>query len=298
MAVDGNKAPPPIPEPVRQCIFCGNPDHDKLTCEHLWPRWSHKTILRSMRKWESVRGMHQIETGGVGISDVRTRRHGGDIHDMQVKCVCGGDKTSCNNGWMREIENHARPILIPLMNGNRIRLSPDQQKIIAGWAALKAMVAEYEPTSRVTTPQTDRNHMMATGEAPEPGWGIWIGHYERVSWPGHLGAVPFVFWPEDERAHLLGVPTTDFNGQSSFQVVKKLFIQIVRCRMPELVEKWRFDARASAVLRKIWPNSGYSFNWPPPTMSDRDADYVANALPRAIITAVQRKLAREARPST
>ena len=64
--------------------------------------------------------------------------------------------------------------------------------------------------------------------------------------------------------------------------------------MPDLVEKWRFEARASRVLRRIWPNSGYSFAWPPPVMSDHDADYVASALPAAGIAAVRRWIARHA----
>jgi hypothetical protein len=119
-----------------------------------------------------------------------------------------------------------------------------------------------------------------------------VGHFVRRDWPGYLGSVPFAYWPEPERVHLLGIPTTDFNGQSSFQVVKKLFIQIIRCQVPELVEKWRFDRRATNLLRKIWPPIDYSIVWPPPVMSDEDADYVASAFPRATIEAVRRGLRR------
>jgi hypothetical protein len=245
-----------------------------------------------MRKWHGIYGLHRIEELTILNADVRVTKRGGDIHDMQVKCVCGKDVKSCNNGWMREFENQARPILIPLMNGARLRLSPDQQEVVAGWAAMKAMVAEYAPTSHVTTTQAERDQMRASRRPPDQCWAIWIGHYERKDWPGYLGAAPFAYWPEPEREHLLGVPTTDFNGQASFQVLKKLFIQIIRCQAPSLVEKWRFDARASIGLRKIWPPSGYSFDWPPPTMTDFDADYVASAFSRTAITAIRRKLAR------
>ena len=277
---------------IQQCAFCGDPDPARLTSEHLWPRWSHKEINRSMRRWHGLYGVHRIERNNLDSSGLKTRKKGGNIHDMQVKCVCGGDARSRNNGWMREFENQARPVLVPLMNGIQTRLSPEQQKIVAGWAAMKAMVAEYASFGHVTTTQAERDRMRAIQLPPEHGWGIWIGHYERLHWPGHLGTVSFTFWPEPERAHLSGVPTTDFNGQSSFQVVKKLFIQIIRCRAPELVEEWRFDARATHVIRKIWPTSAYSFAWPPPTMSDLDADYVASALPMAGMKAVRRRLER------
>lgn len=278
--------------PVTECIFCGDPDPARLTWEHLWPRWSHKEIKRLMRKWHGVYGLHRIEELSVINADVRVTKRGGDVHDMQVRCVCGGDVRSCNNRWMRELENRARPVLIPLMNGHQLRLSPEQQAIVAGWAAMKAMVAEYERSARVTTTQSERDYMRTVRLPPDRGWAIWIGRYERKEWPGYLGSAPFVYWPEPERAHLLGVPTTDFNGQVSFQILKKLFIQIIRCQVPSLVEKWRFDARASVVLRKIWPPSGYSFMWPPPTMNDFDADYVTGAFSQAAITAIRRKLAR------
>src|SRR5271165_2116772 len=112
----------PMTPPVDRCIFCGNPDPAQLTWEHLWPRWSHKQIVRSMRKWNSVHGLQRIEAGKVDVSDLREYKRGGDIHDMQVHCVCGGDDKSCNNGWMRELENVARPIMTPLMSGSETRL--------------------------------------------------------------------------------------------------------------------------------------------------------------------------------
>jgi hypothetical protein len=175
--------------------------------------------------------MHRIEHDRIESGKLTVKRFGGDIHDMQVKCVCGGGSNSCNNGWMRRLENSAKPVLVPLMNGEAMRLSIEQQRIVAGWAALKAMVAEHDSVGHVTTSQAERDHLMATRLPPALGWAIWIGYFGRKHWPGHLGSNPFAYWPEPERAHLLGVATTDFNGQSSFQVVKKLFIQIVTAQV-------------------------------------------------------------------
>jgi len=280
-------------DPVDKCIFCGNPDASKLTWEHLWPRWSHRQIARSMRKWNAVRGIERIEVDSVAVSGVKTLKKGGDIHDMQIRCVCGGDaKTTCNNGWMRNLEEQARPFLKPLMEGEECRISTEEQRVIAAWISLKSMVAEYNEIGVVTTSQSDRDRLRLTQMPPEQGWGIWVGNLERKDWPGYMASTPFAFWPEPERAHLLGVSTDDFNGQSTFQVVKKLYIQVIRCQVPELVEKWKFDVRASSKLRKIWPPSGYSLVWPPPVMNDMDADYVASAFTVAARRAVQRALAK------
>ena len=84
----------------------------------------------------------------------------GQIRDWKVYCVCGGTHLTCNGGWMREIEDRARPILIPLIKGEEIRLSPADQSVIAAWAALKAIVGEYDERMPVTVHHTHRKYLM------------------------------------------------------------------------------------------------------------------------------------------
>jgi hypothetical protein len=42
----------------------------------------------------------------------------------------------------RQIDDRARPMMIPLIQGQQVRLSQTQLRIIATWAAMKAMVTE------------------------------------------------------------------------------------------------------------------------------------------------------------
>jgi hypothetical protein len=51
---------------------------------------------------------------------------------------------------MKNIEDLARRILIPLIRGQDIRLSPDNQTLIATWAVLKAIIGEYDERLPVT----------------------------------------------------------------------------------------------------------------------------------------------------
>jgi hypothetical protein len=51
---------------------------------------------------------------------------------------------------MKNIEDLARLILIPLIRGQDIRLSPDNQTLIATWAVLKAIIGEYDERLPVT----------------------------------------------------------------------------------------------------------------------------------------------------
>jgi hypothetical protein len=90
----------------------------------------------------------------------------GDVRNWQVLCVCA----TYNNGWMRQkIDERARPIMIPLIQGQQARLSPDQQRIISTWAVMKAMVAKYADFEYVTTHHTQRKYLMKHHLPPRHG---------------------------------------------------------------------------------------------------------------------------------
>lgn len=46
----------------------------------------------------------------------------------------------CNNGWMSQLENEAKPLLIPLLNGEHVAFSAEPVETIATWCFLKAVV--------------------------------------------------------------------------------------------------------------------------------------------------------------
>ena len=158
----------PFQEATR-CIFCGS---NNLTSEHVFSRWTHQFLPpRSMRKYHIMRADAQTDR-----SDRFLIKRPGDIRDWKIPCVC---ERVCNNGWMRRcVENKARPIMIPLINGDATlkgattRIFPHQQKIIATWAILKAMVAEYDPQSWVTTHHTQRKYLKRIAAPPPRGWAV------------------------------------------------------------------------------------------------------------------------------
>jgi hypothetical protein len=128
--------------------------------------------------------------------ETTTRKLSGQLRDWQIKCVCGGSHLTCNGGWMKGIEDQAKPILVPLILGNANRLQPGDQAIIATWAIPKVMVSEYDSISHVTTHWTQRRRMRTRQLPPEKGWGVWIGHYERVNWSPEWISLRF-FAPSD-----------------------------------------------------------------------------------------------------
>ena len=56
----------------------------------------------------------------------------GQLRDWQIRCVCGGTHLTCNSGWMKRIEDQAKPILVPLILGNPARLQPRDQAALVG----------------------------------------------------------------------------------------------------------------------------------------------------------------------
>jgi hypothetical protein len=180
---------------ITHCIFCGRAG--PLTDEHVFPRWSHQFLPTTRtNKYESVRGIR-----GPGGDQFHVVRRPGDIRDWKIPCAC---TPNCNNGWMRrDIENRARSIMIPLIRGEGMRITPAEQSIIAAWAALKAMVAEWNVKGHVTTHHMHRKRMMWRTLPPERGWGIWIGRFVSdpakpigdrylTSWESH----PFLLLPD------------------------------------------------------------------------------------------------------
>lgn len=204
----------------------------------------------------------------------------GALRDWQIKCVCGGDRKSCNSGWMRErIEDPARPILEKLLRGGSTRISPAEQQRVAAWAALKAMVAEYDEGDHVTTLQIQRKYLMQRHRPPK-NWGVWIGHYERQNWKPEWISAALSMAPDDWSEARLNERPRRFNGHSVTQVIGKLFIQVINLPKSGFVERWRFPMPDGGQICRIWPPTHFSIVWPGPRMSDREADLVAHALPR------------------
>ncbi len=79
-----------------------------------------------------------------------------------LRCSClisykgTGTHGTCNGGWMKRIDDRAKPILAPLIKGeytvnNPTRIDPGQMATIATWAALKVMIAEFDEGNQPLT---------------------------------------------------------------------------------------------------------------------------------------------------
>ncbi len=122
------------------CIFCRmpfGPDRPRSE-EHIWPRWMHSLLPEKQGAQRLFDATELLEN----------RPFGRVLHKhFKPRVVC----RPCNNEWMSGLETATKPILRPLMLGEPQHLDRRSQTILATWASLKNMVAEFSsPETRAT----------------------------------------------------------------------------------------------------------------------------------------------------
>jgi hypothetical protein len=199
----------------------------------------------------------------------------GELRHWEVRCVCGGTHLTCNGGWMKTIEDHMRSIFEPLAHGNKSRLTPWEQKIIATWASIKTVIADYGPNGHVTTHHMQRKYLKAKNEPPKRGWSVWIGCYKRKDWVVEWMSRPLLIISPKQAARRDYKQATYFNSNATTQILGQLFISVIHSPDCRLVEGWRFALPHNGTLFRIWPPSQLSIAWPGRMLNDADAGFAA-----------------------
>jgi len=253
--------------PVTRCIFCGG---SELTGEHIYSGWTHQLMAsrQNAKARASIAATHYIHGDESNIVKLP-----GNIRDWQVKCVCG----KCNNGWMREIENQARPILTDLIKSNDIIIYSKEQRIICAWAALKLMVAEYDNKTPVTVSDSQRKYMYNHKSPPSNGWGIWIGAFEKRDFRAEWICRPLPLVRKKMTAELANVKASHFNTCANTQIIGKLFIHIIHVPVKLKIDRWRFVLPHHGALFRIWPAANTPIKWPSRALDDTDAETAIEA---------------------
>ncbi|EML9404735.1 TPA: hypothetical protein ACNVSR_005067 [Klebsiella pneumoniae] len=115
---------------VKKCVFCGNnSDINKLTKEHVLPKWLKKIIHQEKWHW-------YISSYGMDAPKQRLIK-GQTIFDSTISAVC----EQCNNGWMSsKLEEPVSKLLPDLIKGNETVLNKAQKYLISLWAVKTAFI--------------------------------------------------------------------------------------------------------------------------------------------------------------
>jgi hypothetical protein len=237
---------------VKDCIFCGAKGGSK---EHIIADWLKNFIPKTNLNYESLKGtVHTTHT------DEKLKTRGGDFYSRTVRCVCD----ACNNGWMAKIQDEVKPIVTQMLKGD-LDLTDEQQAVLAKWIAMAVICSEYDHPDMVTVTQQQREMLYKSGIVPD-GFRIWIGNFNRVSWPAH--------WVH----HPVAIEKMPLNTQTTTYTVGQIFIHVMSSSTYD-VNKWKFKSDKSTGIRQLWPITESPFNWSSKhTLEDANADAIANDL--------------------
>lgn len=184
---------------VTRCIFC---NMRPLTKEDYTPKWmrKHELLEQSFPNTLNYEDIYEKDPATGRLRSIATATAAvvrGDpiLHTLEV--VCG----KCNNGWMSQIQNEAKPILQPMMKGNWPSMGQAESKRLATWAAMRTMVYEFKHPATVAATEIERFHLRIHRQPPA-NWLICVGLYgpktNNADW--HRGA----FFGSDEEYASVG----------------------------------------------------------------------------------------------
>jgi hypothetical protein len=230
-----------------RCIFC---DGTGLTKAHVFARNWTKFFddPTDEREYEVVHDFTDPVTG------VREELNRPMTFAMKRRTVCG---TTCNSGWLRELEERVAPLMARFANDAAVTLGADEQADLALWACSAVLIAiSDEPDEyRFADPELARE--IYREQQPPAGTQVWIG----ANTHGHMGSLNSHSLHDrrgDGRDDAWGASITF--GHAIFHVVHHGRVE----------ERMQLRGTARMALRRIWtPRERVA--WPPPVrLSDRD----------------------------
>jgi hypothetical protein len=257
---------------AKACIFCG---HRKVSKEHVWSQWIAKAMIEAgsglpgfswtVEREESPGGPRTV----VGKGD-------GNLITVKARCVCRG----CNMGWMSDLEQECKPLLLAMIFGEGVHLSMSDRSTVAAWCAVKAMAYEYVLwTVDRTIPRDAHSWLYKNRDhpLPPPQMSVWLAAYRGDSQEAGLA------WHKRGNSHA--------NGRTLGQIywltilVGHLVFQVAGFRPSQ---NWQIEhpGEARCGFMRLWPIDGIgSKKWPPARiLTDSTIHRVAEIEPELFIT--------------
>ncbi len=274
-------------KPPKHCIYCGQTGN--MSKEDVWPTWLHGLITRNIPSY-ALRDLRFDSLKNLDKATATEKKKSGDPRTLRVRWVCQG----CNNGWMSQLQEKAKPIVLPFMHGEQSVLNQDQQKTFAGWAAMNVMTAEFRDVRNLSVSAVDRKSLMETRVPPE-NWKIWIGNLDTEKWKAYYIHHRMKVLPDDaplELGHVETVPIDVVNGCARFYntqtttiIYEKLYIYAFSSDVALFTKEF-----SPGPVCQLWPIKEKELRWPPlHSLKDIDAEQVTGSIFGAAHRAVKRE---------
>lgn len=192
----------------------------------------------------------------------------GKLLGLRTGKVC----RACNNGWLSDLENATKPILLPLINGHVRMLTATEQARVAIWATktLLTMQGTNPRNKRVTS--TDQAHWFYEHRQPLPGSIVWLFRYADYSrWPVSIHQYGMTATRKGGAAPQVGDP---LNGFSVIYTLAHLGFWLFGVDLPGAPPT---HANSDDTYVLVWPTFGPDVRWPPSQAVETEAALNARA---------------------
>lgn len=234
------------------CIFCGGAG---ISAEHIFPDWLGKDFPNPPRAKRLDLSWRLEQHGSPGRIYERQGLKNGMARNFRVRAVC----KLCNNGWMSEIENQAKPLLNLLMHGNAWTIREYEQSILMTWLVLKAMVFDgYGGPDELIISRQDREQFRKSFFV-KPEWRAWIGrsHVKAGVNAPYLGK-SFLSCPEDDFEQK---PVVLRRNTLHVQITMGNLLLLFIASESKLVPSLKLTQRTAFYLRQLHPAPGQDLPW-------------------------------------
>lgn len=220
---------------ARTCLFCGK---GGVTKTHVYAK--------------SFTGMFEADGHEAEVRHDRTDPESGETETVKraktfafkPKAACEG----CNRGWMRELEEALRPVLKNFAENQRMLLYPHEQKRIALWATVAALVQMQLEPVHLQFADPEMGARIYANKEPAPGTQVWIG----ANTHGEMGW----FGAHSLRARSVS-PDGTWGAALSFGYGN---VHIVHHGQAD--RRWILGGPAHHLLTQVWPTAPGVW-WPP-----------------------------------
>jgi hypothetical protein len=242
----------------RSCIFCGG---RPVTREHILPMW----IADLFRDGEGAFvGSVQITHEGQAAPPRRHESRTDILSPIRLVCAC------CNNGWMSDLEESARPLLEPMINDHSaVHLSEDEQGVIARWAAKTAILLGNVAKPPYQALPSRLDSIMRQPDGPPHSW-----IYLAAMQPGGARVRGQVYI----NRYTTGVSRVA-RGTTTIATVglRGLVIQVLQMDLvPPVTARPAPSTMLDEECIRVWPSSPLLRAWPPSrSLSPTDFDRFA-----------------------
>jgi len=212
-------------KPRSICVYCGSDRH--ITKQHIIPNRVRRILPRDSDHY-NYRTYTFERTAEHTQIRFEPRRKPGHLGTRKLRAVC----YSCNNGWIREVEEDAFPLVELLVAGAAPVLSPNDVARLRMLCCTIFTMIDLVDERGTAVSQAERTHIRKTLSPPDT-WQLYLGRADSREWQlryRHHSAVslPHGVLPNGEKS----------NVQVSTVVIGKLLLHVISTqKLPRFIAK-------------------------------------------------------------